>query len=59
MTPTASLLLCACALLLGAEAIGRYKGLEFLEPCSVRDRNLESCLARSANVLTENFRHGE
>ncbi|XP_031842169.1 juvenile hormone binding protein 2 isoform X1 [Nomia melanderi] len=58
MTLTASLFLCACAFMLGAEAIGRYKGLEFLEPCSMRDRNLESCLARSANVLTENFRHG-
>ncbi|XP_053972527.1 protein takeout [Hylaeus volcanicus] len=53
-----SLFVYACALLVSVEAIGRYQGLEFLEPCSRRDRNLEGCLARSANALTEHFRHG-
>ncbi|XP_034934981.1 protein takeout [Chelonus insularis] len=40
------------------QALGKYRGLEFLEPCSRRDPQLEACLARSANVLTEHFRHG-
>ncbi|XP_029044747.2 protein takeout [Osmia bicornis bicornis] len=52
------LLLCSCSLLINVQAIGRYRGLEFLEPCSRRDQNVESCLARSVNVLTEHFRHG-
>ncbi|XP_035728799.1 protein takeout-like [Vespa mandarinia] len=38
--------------------IGKYRGLEFLEPCSKIDPNLESCLAKTANVLVEQFRHG-
>lgn len=42
-----------------AWAIGRYRGLEFLEPCARSNPNLEQCLARSANSLTEHFRHGE
>ena len=48
----------ACSLVIGVQAIGRYRGLEFLEPCSRSDYNVESCLARSANVLTDRFRHG-
>ncbi|XP_015604903.1 protein takeout [Cephus cinctus] len=54
------LILCAysCFFLAGVDAIGKYKGLEFLEPCSRHDPELESCLAKSANVLTEHFRHG-
>ncbi|XP_003699595.1 juvenile hormone binding protein 2 [Megachile rotundata] len=53
------LLLCVCSLLLiDVRAMGRYRGLEFLEPCSRRDHDVESCLARSVNVLTEHFRHG-
>ncbi|CAK9807225.1 Circadian clock-controlled protein daywake [Anthophora plagiata] len=52
------LFVCVCALLTNVQAIGRYRGLEFLEPCTRRDRNIESCLARSANVLTERFRYG-
>ncbi|KAK1120374.1 hypothetical protein K0M31_012355 [Melipona bicolor] len=52
------LLVCVCSLLIGVQAIGRYRGLEFLEPCSRRDYNVENCLARSANSLTEHFRHG-
>ncbi|XP_066598491.1 protein takeout-like [Prorops nasuta] len=39
-------------------AIGRYRGLEFIEPCTRSDPNLEGCLARSANVLSQHFRHG-
>lgn len=53
------LLVCVCSLLIGVQAIGRYRGLEFLEPCSRRDYNIENCLARSANALTEHFRHGK
>lgn len=49
----------ACSLVFGVQAIGRYRGLEFLEPCSRSDYNVESCLARSANVLTDRFRHGK
>lgn len=41
------------------QAVGKYKGLEFLEACSKRDPELESCLARTANTLVENFRRGE
>lgn len=53
------MLLCyACSLLIGAQAIGRYRGLEFLEPCSKSDPRLESCLARTANTLVEHFRQG-
>ncbi|KAI4499872.1 hypothetical protein M0802_005128 [Mischocyttarus mexicanus] len=40
------------------DAIGKYRGLEFLESCSKTDPNLENCLARSANVLAEHFRNG-
>ncbi|KAL2729618.1 protein takeout [Vespula squamosa] len=38
--------------------IGKYRGLEFLEPCSKSDPNLEGCLAKTANVLVEHFRQG-
>ncbi|XP_012274864.1 protein takeout [Orussus abietinus] len=50
-------LLCASSLF-EVQALGKYRGLEFIEPCSRLDPNLEACLARSANVLTEHFRHG-
>lgn len=50
---------CACSLLIGVQAIGRYRGLEFLEPCSRHDPKLEACLARTANILVEHFREGE
>ncbi|XP_015523632.1 protein takeout [Neodiprion pinetum] len=50
----ASLVIC----LAGVEAMGKYRGLEFLEPCSRRSPHLEACLARSANILTEHFKHG-
>ncbi|EFN85087.1 protein takeout [Harpegnathos saltator] len=53
-----AVLLCACSLLISVGAVGRYRGLEFLESCSKRDPRLEACLARSANVLTEHFRQG-
>lgn len=59
MTIKGILLVCACTLAIGVQGIGRYRGLEFLDPCSLRDRNVESCLARSANALTEHFRHGK
>lgn len=50
----------ACSLVIvGVQAIGKYRGLEFLEPCSRSDYNIESCLARSANALTDRFRHGK
>ncbi|KYN26919.1 Protein takeout [Trachymyrmex cornetzi] len=52
-----TVLLCyACSLLIGAHAIGRYRGLEFLEPCSRNDQKLEICLARTANTLVDHFR---
>jgi len=55
-----AVLLCyVCSLLIGALAIGRYRGLEFLEPCSRSDPKLEACLARTANTLVERFRQGE
>ncbi|KAF7387181.1 hypothetical protein HZH68_012858 [Vespula germanica] len=41
-----------------ANGIGKYRGLEFLEPCSKTDPNLEGCLAKTANVLVEHFRQG-
>ncbi|XP_011309504.1 protein takeout [Fopius arisanus] len=41
-----------------ANAIGKYRGLEFIEPCSKSQPDLESCLARSANALTQQFAHG-
>ncbi|XP_071645748.1 circadian clock-controlled protein daywake [Temnothorax longispinosus] len=54
-----AVLLCyACSLLIGAQAIGIYRGLEFLEPCSRSDPKLEACLARTANTLVERFRQG-
>ncbi|KAG5306975.1 PREDICTED: protein takeout [Acromyrmex echinatior] len=54
-----TVLLCyACLLLIGAHAIGRYRGLEFLEPCSRNDQKLEICLARTANTLVDHFRQG-
>ncbi|KAG7200232.1 hypothetical protein KM043_017709 [Ampulex compressa] len=52
------LFVCACSLLIRAEAVGRYRDLEFLEPCSRKDPRLEACLVSSFNVLTERFRHG-
>ncbi|XP_020288989.1 protein takeout [Pseudomyrmex gracilis] len=58
MTSAVLLLCCVCSLLIGAQAIGRYMGLEFLEPCSKRDPKLEACLARTANVLVNHFRQG-
>lgn len=42
----------------GIEATGKYRGLEFLEPCSKSDPQLETCLTRAANVLTKQFRKG-
>ncbi|XP_012219385.1 protein takeout [Linepithema humile] len=54
----AALLCYACLLLVGVQAIGKYRGLEFLEPCSRNDQRLEACLARTANVLVERFRQG-
>lgn len=55
-----STLLCyACLLLVGVQAIGKYRGLEFLEPCSRNDQKIEGCLARTANILVERFRQGE
>lgn len=39
-------------------AIGKYRNLEFIESCSRKNPELESCLARSANVLTHRFRNG-
>ncbi|KAH0946362.1 hypothetical protein HN011_002828 [Eciton burchellii] len=54
-----TVLLCyGLCLLIGVRAIGRYKGLEFLEPCSRHDPNLEACLAKTANVLVDHFRQG-
>ncbi|XP_063991767.1 protein takeout-like [Diachasmimorpha longicaudata] len=41
-----------------ADAIGKYRGLEFIEPCSRSDPELEACLARSANALTKKFASG-
>ncbi|KMQ95854.1 circadian clock-controlled [Lasius niger] len=53
------LLLCyACSLLISIQALGRYRGLEFLEPCSRHDPKLEACLAKTANILVEHFRQG-
>ncbi|XP_058803115.1 protein takeout [Phymastichus coffea] len=40
------------------EATGKYQGLEFIDSCSKRDPELEACLARAANALAEQFRHG-
>lgn len=40
-------------------AIGKYRNLEFIEACSRKNPELESCLARSANVLTHRFRNGK
>jgi len=55
-----AVLLCyGLCLLIGVRAIGRYKGLEFLEPCSRHDPKLEACLAKTANVLVDHFRQGE
>lgn len=53
-----SLCLCLLMLLSGAAHAGMYRGLEFLEPCQRSDPNLEACLAKSANDLTEHFRDG-
>lgn len=47
------------ALLSSVEATGKYKGLEFIDSCSQQDPELEACLARAANSLANNFRHGE
>ncbi|XP_057338857.1 protein takeout-like [Microplitis mediator] len=52
-----------CAVILvfflsGIKVDGKYRGLEFLDPCSRSDPELEACLARSANVLSERFRYG-
>ncbi|XP_011498699.1 PREDICTED: protein takeout [Ceratosolen solmsi marchali] len=41
-----------------ASPAGKYKGLEFLSPCSKADPELEACLARAANSLAQNFRYG-
>ncbi|XP_033216002.1 protein takeout [Belonocnema kinseyi] len=43
---------------LRVQGTGKYKGLEFIEPCYRLDPSLENCLARSANILTEHFRQG-
>ncbi|KAG8036449.1 hypothetical protein G9C98_003771 [Cotesia typhae] len=54
-------LLCAAIsvfFMCGVKVDGKYRGLEFLEPCSRSDPDLEACLARSANALSEHFRHG-
>lgn len=40
------------------QAIGKYKGLEFLEPCSRRDPSFETCLIQSSNELIRQFRRG-
>lgn len=55
------MILCCAVLLidLGVQVTGKYKGLEFIEPCSRLDPSLENCLARSANILTEHFRQGK
>ncbi|XP_011631191.1 protein takeout [Pogonomyrmex barbatus] len=54
-----AILLCyTCSLLIVARAIGKYRGLEFLEPCSKNDPRLEACLTRTANTLAEHFREG-
>lgn len=54
-----AVLLCyACSLLINVQALGRYRGLEFLEPCSRHDPKLEGCLAKTANTLVEHFRQG-
>ncbi|XP_001607053.1 protein takeout isoform X1 [Nasonia vitripennis] len=60
MKPATRILSLACLVVaIGcARAAGKYRGLEFLEPCSKRDPELESCLARAANSLAENFRRG-
>ena len=50
---------CAAALLGLAQAAGKYRGLEFIEPCARSDPEIEACLARAANALADNFRHGE
>ncbi|XP_015174517.1 PREDICTED: protein takeout [Polistes dominula] len=48
-----------CSIFLGlVDAIGKYRGLEFLESCSKTDPDLESCLERSVNALAEHFRNG-
>ncbi|EFN67286.1 Circadian clock-controlled protein [Camponotus floridanus] len=53
------LLLCyACTLLISVQAIGKYRGLEFLETCSRHDSKLEGCLAKTANTLVAHFRQG-
>jgi len=56
---SAVLLYYGLCLLIGVRAIGRYRGLEFLEPCSRHDPKLETCLAKTANVLVEHFRQGK
>ena len=52
--------LCFTALFIdsGVNALGKYRGLEFIEPCFKNSPNLEVCLTKSANVLTEHFRKG-
>ncbi|XP_072764812.1 circadian clock-controlled protein daywake [Anoplolepis gracilipes] len=49
---------CSCLLLIGVQALGKYRGLEFLEPCSRHDPKLEACLAKTANTLVDHFRQG-
>lgn len=43
---------------LNVQAIGKYKGLEFLEPCSKRDPKFQTCLIQSSNELIRQFRKG-
>ncbi|XP_051167777.1 protein takeout-like [Leptopilina boulardi] len=43
---------------LKVQAIGKYKGLEFLEPCSKRDPSFDICLLKSSNELIRQFRKG-
>ncbi|KAK0182277.1 hypothetical protein PV327_000431 [Microctonus hyperodae] len=45
-------------IIFGIDARGKYIGLEFIEPCSRNDPELEACLAKSANTLTEHFHNG-
>ncbi|XP_043274339.1 protein takeout [Venturia canescens] len=53
-----SCLVCSFIIASRVEAIGKYKGLEFIEPCSRNDPKVEACLTRSANALVEHFRNG-
>ncbi|KAL7294606.1 hypothetical protein TKK_0011912 [Trichogramma kaykai] len=52
-----SIILAVCAVTSFTEA-GKYKGLEFLEPCRKNSPGLEDCLKRSANALATNFQRG-